>query len=149
MWSCLYVVCLDYYIQQLALKCFQYRFDFSTVVSVQYPSSSNIANHDWCCASFLIVLVSVLHLSLYSYIYWNAHNLFCKCVWNILNRNTVLSLIVYILYRFYVGDTRWSFCLRRCAKAGRSQIQFPMVSLEISIDIILPAPLLPCYRLNL
>ena len=97
MWSCLYFFCLDCYIQQIALKFFHYRFDFSTVISAQYSSSINNVNQDWSCASFLILLVSVL------YIYWNARNFFCKCVWNILNRNTVLSLIFYILDRFYIG----------------------------------------------
>jgi len=34
-------------------------------------------------------------------------------------------------------------------KTGRSQVRFPMVSLEFFIDIILQAPLLPWGRLSL
>jgi len=119
MWSCFYVYCLDCYTQQVALKFFQYRSDFSTVISFQYSSSINNANQDWSCASFMILLEGVL------YIYWNAHNSFCKSVWNILNWNIVLSLIFYILDRFYIGGTRWSSSLSLCVTSWKVAVSIP------------------------
>ena len=41
------------------------------------------------------------------------------------------------------GGTRWRRWLRHELKVGKSRVRFPMVSLEIFIDIIIPAALWP------
>jgi len=72
-----------------------------------------------------------------------------KLNWN--NKNVKYVHISWdvLMWRYTVnGDIRheyWGTALR----AGRSWVQFPMVSLDFFIDIILPAALRPWGRLSL
>ena len=58
-------------------------------------------------------------------------------------------LIICIQFPFLDGGSWWHSWLRHCATAGKPLVRFPMVSLELFIDIIHPAALCPWGRLSL
>jgi hypothetical protein len=50
---------------------------------------------------------------------------------------------ISVLYKVGIGGMRWHSWLSTALQVERSWVQFPMVSLELFIDIILPAALWP------
>jgi hypothetical protein len=64
-----------------------------------------------------------------------------------------LALLPHPSNKPYVSDwkvgTRWHSGWGTALQTGRSQVQFPMVTLDFFIDIILPAALWPWGRLSL
>jgi len=57
----------------------------------------------------------------------------------------IMLPVSFIYLRRFGGAVGWGIVLQ----AGRSRVQFPVLSLEFFVDIILPAALWPCGRLSL